>query len=54
MAIETHYLFTASMDVDPDKEDLFNEVYNTEHIPNLISNPELDTDSEYAPYRTPR
>jgi len=27
------YLFTASMDVDPDKEALFNEVYDTEHIP---------------------
>ena len=35
MAIKTHYLFIASMDVDPDKEDLFNEVYDTEHIPNL-------------------
>ena len=35
MAIETHYLFTASMDVDPDKEDLFNEVYDTEHCPEL-------------------
>jgi hypothetical protein len=27
------YLFIASMDVDPDKETLFNEVYDTEHIP---------------------
>jgi hypothetical protein len=27
------YLFIASMDVDPDKEALFNEVYDTEHIP---------------------
>ena len=41
MAIETHYLFTASMDVDPDKEDLFNEVYDTEHIPNLYKVPGL-------------
>ena len=41
MAIETHYLFTASMDVDPDKEDLFNEVYDTEHIPNLKEVPGL-------------
>ena len=41
MAIETHYLFTASMDVDPDKEDLFNEVYDTEHIPNLYQVPGL-------------
>ena len=29
------YLFVASMDVDPTKEALFNEVYNTEHCPEL-------------------
>ena len=29
------YLFIASMDVDPDKLDLFNEVYDTEHVPLL-------------------
>ena len=33
---KTRYLFTASMDVDPGKEDLFNEVYDTEHVPNLL------------------
>ena len=27
------------MDVDPDKEALFNEVYDTEHVPNLIDVP---------------
>ena len=31
MPITSKYLFVASMDVDPDKEDLFNEVYDTEH-----------------------
>ena len=41
MAIKTHYLFIASMDVDPGKEDLFNEVYDTEHIPNLYEVPGL-------------
>jgi hypothetical protein len=35
----TRYLFTASMDVDPDKETLFNEVYDTEHIPELLKVP---------------
>ena len=30
MPITSKYLFVASMDVDPDKEDLFNEVYDTE------------------------
>jgi hypothetical protein len=39
MPINTKYLFVASMDVDPDKEDLFNEVYDTEHIPNLLKVP---------------
>ena len=35
MGIGTRYFFVASMDVVSDKEDLFNEVYDTEHIPNL-------------------
>jgi hypothetical protein len=33
------YLFIASMDVDPAKEALFNEVYDTEHIPALLKVP---------------
>jgi hypothetical protein len=33
MPIKSKYLFVASMDVDPDKETLFNEVYDTEHVP---------------------
>jgi hypothetical protein len=33
------YLFIASMDVAPDKEALFNEVYDTEHIPELLKVP---------------
>jgi hypothetical protein len=39
MPIKSRYLFVASMDVDPDKEELFNEVYDTEHIPNLLKVP---------------
>src|SRR5687768_8618714 len=39
MPIITTYLFVASMDVDTEKEELFNEVYNTEHIPNLLQVP---------------
>ena len=39
MPIATKYLFVASMDVDPDKEALFNEVYDTEHVPNLLKVP---------------
>jgi len=36
---KARYLFTAAMDVDPDKEALFNEVYDTEHIPELLKVP---------------
>jgi hypothetical protein len=36
---KTRYLFTASMDVDPAKEALFNEVYDTEHVPELLKVP---------------
>src|SRR5262245_50829751 len=36
MAGKGNWIFTAAMDVDPEKEALFNEVYDTEHIP-LIS-----------------
>jgi len=35
----SRFLFTASMDVDPEKEALFNEVYDTEHVPNLLKVP---------------
>lgn len=35
------YLFIASMDVDPEKEALFNEVYDKEHVPSLLSVPGL-------------
>ena len=35
MPITGHWIFTASMDVDPDKEALFNEVYDSEHVPHL-------------------
>src|SRR5262249_44185896 len=37
MPINSKYVFVASMDVDLDKEGLFNEVYDTEHIPNLLN-----------------
>ena len=39
MSIGTRYVFIASMDVDPDKEELFNEVYDTEHTPYLLDVP---------------
>jgi hypothetical protein len=39
MAIQTRYLFSAAMDVEPSKEALFNEVYDTEHVPTLLTVP---------------
>jgi hypothetical protein len=39
MPIQAKYVFVASMDVDADKEALFNEVYDTEHVPNLLKVP---------------
>ena len=33
------YVFIASMDVEPDKEELFNEVYDNEHVPMLLQVP---------------
>jgi hypothetical protein len=43
MASTAKYLFVVSMDVDPDKEALFNEVYDTEHIPNLLKVPGVNS-----------
>ena len=39
MPIKSRYLFVASMDVEPGKEALFNEVYDAEHVPNLLKVP---------------
>ena len=39
MAAKANYILSISMDVDADKEALFNEVYDTEHIPLLLKVP---------------
>jgi hypothetical protein len=39
MSIQTRYLFSAAMDVQPDKEALFHEVYDAEHVPLLLKVP---------------
>lgn len=39
MPLPTRFVLIASMDVDPAYEDLFNEVYNTEHVPHLLAVP---------------
>jgi hypothetical protein len=35
MITRAPYIFIASMDVVPDREELFNQVYDQEHVPNL-------------------
>ena len=39
MPIQTRYLFTAAMDVEPAKDAIFNEVYDGEHVPLLLKVP---------------
>jgi hypothetical protein len=39
MGLNAPYVFTASMDVQPDKEALFHEVYDREHVPSLLTVP---------------
>ena len=39
MPFQTKYIFSAAMDVEPDKEALFNEVYDKEHVPMLLKVP---------------
>jgi len=39
VSISSQYVFIASMDVAPEKEALFNEVYDREHVPNLLKVP---------------
>ena len=39
MPMQTRYLFSAAMDVQPDHEAVFNEVYDREHVPTLLKVP---------------
>ncbi len=39
MPIQTPYLFTAAMDVEPAREALFNEIYDGEHVPLILKVP---------------
>ncbi len=41
------YIFIVSMDVDADKEAVFNEVYDTEHIPLLMQVPGVRSVKRY-------
>ena len=39
MPIRAPYVFAAAMDIAPDREALFHEVYDTEHVPILLEVP---------------
>ena len=39
MPIQSRYLFSAAMDVEPTKDAIFNEVYDGEHVPLLLKVP---------------
>jgi len=47
MTKKANYLLTISMDVDADKEALFNEVYDNEHIPLLLKVPGVVSAKRY-------
>ena len=47
MAGKANYIFTVSMDVDADKEAIFNEVYDTEHIPLILKVPVVVSAKRY-------
>ena len=39
MPLQTRYLFSAAMNVQADKDAIFNEVYDQEHVPSLLGVP---------------
>ena len=48
MSDKARYLFIASMDIDADKEDLFNQVYDSEHIPLIMKVPGVISARRYV------
>ena len=49
--LHSRYLFIASMDIDPQHESLFNDVYNTEHCPLLNQVPGVREVTRYETQR---
>ena len=47
MSLEAKYLYVVMMDVDADKEDLFNQTYDEEHIPILLKVPGVISAARY-------
>lgn len=47
MTAQTRSILIASMDVDQDYEDLFNDVYDREHVPHLLTVPGVRSVTRY-------
>ena len=47
MTEKAKYIYIAAMDVEPDKEVAFNEVYDTEHIPTILKVPGVISATRY-------
>jgi hypothetical protein len=47
MALDAKYLYVVMMDVEPDKEELFNKTYDEEHIPILTKVPGVISAARY-------
>ena len=52
MPFSTKYVLIVSMDVEPEKEALFNEVYDHEHLPNLKKVPGVRAATRCQPGRS--
>ena len=48
MTIQSRFLFSAAMDVTPEREALFHEVYDTEHIPLILQVPGVISATRFA------
>ena len=48
MSNKPKYLFIASMDIDADKEELFDEVYDSEHVPLIMKVPGVISARRYV------
>ncbi len=47
MPFQSRYLFSAAMDVEPSREALFNEVYDAEHVPLILTVPGVISASRF-------
>lgn len=48
MPVTARYVFIAAMDIEPEKEDIFNEVYDQEHVPMLMKVPGVISVTRYV------